>query len=55
MMIRVCPGKDVLCAGHPQGGHDACAGDSGGALLHQNPSTGEQDIFRIISQVFSSQ
>merc|ERR1711874_66431 len=42
-------GKDVLCAGHPQGGHDACAGDSGGALLHQNPSTGVWRTVGIVS------
>ena len=32
-------GLGLLCAGHPQGGRDACRGDSGGALLHQDPLT----------------
>merc|ERR1712183_1170121 len=32
-------GDGLLCAGHPQGGRDACRGDSGGALLLQDPLT----------------
>merc|ERR1712154_213624 len=32
-------GDGLLCAGHPQGGRDACRGDSGGALLQQDPIT----------------
>ena len=32
-------GDGLLCAGHPQGGRDACRGDSGGALLLQDLRT----------------
>ncbi|XP_076681045.1 serine protease nudel isoform X2 [Andrena cerasifolii] len=32
----------AICAGYPQGGHDACQGDSGGPLMCKNPYSESQ-------------
>jgi len=42
-------GQEVLCAGEPRGGRDACSGDSGGALIHQDLATGSWSVVGVVS------
>lgn len=39
----------MLCAGWPQGGHDACQGDSGGPLVQKQPLTDTSVLVGIVS------
>ena len=41
------PGQEVLCAGEVRGGRDACRGDSGGALIHQDLATGSWSVVSV--------
>jgi len=45
-------GPDILCAGTPEGGRDSCGGDSGGALIHEDPATETWTAVGVVSVGF---
>ena len=51
--ISVQVHKEMMCAGHREGGRDACQGDSGGPLMTRDPDTGLWSLIGVVSAGYS--
>jgi len=47
--INVQVHKEMMCAGHQEGGRDACQGDSGGPLMTKDIDTGVWTLIGVVS------
>jgi len=45
--------EDMMCAGHEEGGKDACFGDSGGPLMTRDPLNGRWTLIGLVSAGYS--
>ena len=45
--------REMMCAGHKEGGRDACQGDSGGPLMTRDPSTDLWTLVGVVSAGYS--
>jgi len=51
--INVQVHKEMMCAGHREGGRDACQGDSGGPLVTRDLTTGLWSLVGVVSAGYS--
>lgn len=51
--INVQIHKEMMCAGHREGGRDACQGDSGGPLVTRDLDTGAWTLIGVVSAGYS--
>jgi len=45
--------EDMMCAGHKEGGKDACFGDSGGPLMTRDPKSNRWTLIGLVSAGYS--